>query len=626
MSEGTGGAASQKRVEALDAVVIRFAGDSGDGMQVTGTQFTAESAIAGNDIATLPDFPAEIRAPAGTLAGVSAFQLNFSSTEIFTPGDDLDVLVAMNPAALKANLEDLKPNGILIVDQEGFSEQNLKRAGFEQNPIADGSLRAKYQLFPIDVAKLTQNALKDMQLSAREVFRCRNFLCLGIVSWLYHRPLEPAEAFIKDRFKKNPLFVEANLRVLKAGYNFADTTELFAVSYEVRPAKIAPGKYRNITGNTATALGFVAAAQKAGRPLFLGSYPITPASDVLHELSVLKQYDVYTFQAEDEIAGIGAALGASFGGAIAITTTSGPGMNLKAETMGLALAVELPLVITDIQRAGPSTGMPTKTEQADLMIAMYGRHGEAPLPIIAAITPGDCFFAAYEAVRIAIKYMTPVILMTDGYLANGAEPWLVPDPDALPPIPVTFRTDPQGYFPYLRDQETLARAWVIPGTPGLEHRVGGLEHDHVTGNVSYAPMNHEQMLRTRARKIAGIQREIPKTEIFGAQKGDLLVIGWGGTFGSLREAVRQVQGQGHSVGHVHLRYLNPLPPDLGDILRRYRRVLVPEINLGQLVKILRAEYLVDAIGHNQVQGRPFKVSEIVGRCLKLLNGTKEEAA
>jgi 2-oxoglutarate/2-oxoacid ferredoxin oxidoreductase subunit alpha len=626
MSEGTGGA-SQKRVEALDAVVIRFAGDSGDGMQVTGTQFTAESAIAGNDIATLPDFPAEIRAPAGTLAGVSAFQLNFSSSEVFTPGDDLDVLVAMNPAALKANVDDLKPGGILIVDQEGFTEQNLRRAGFEQSPLADGSLKAKYQLFPIDVAKLTQNALKDLQLSAREVFRCRNFLCLGIVSWLYNRPLGPAESFIKDRFKKNPLFVEANLRVLKAGYNFADTTELFAVSYEVRPAKIAAGTYRNITGNTAAALGFVAASRKAGRPLFLGSYPITPASDILHELSALKQYDVYTFQAEDEIAGIGAALGAAFGGAIALTTTSGPGMNLKAETMGLALAVELPLVVTDIQRAGPSTGMPTKTEQADLMIAMYGRHGESPLPIIAASTPGDCFYAAYEAVRIAVKYMTPVILMTDGYLANGAEPWLIPDPDTLPPIPVTFRTDPQGYFPYLRNEDTLARAWVIPGTPGLEHRIGGLEHDHVTGNVSYAPMNHEQMLRTRARKIAGIQREIPKTEIFGADKGDLLVIGWGGTFGSLREAVRQVHGQGHAVGHVHLRYLNPLPADLGAILGRFRRVLVPEINLGQLVKILRAEYLVDAIGYNKVQGRPFKVSELVGRCLKLLNGgAKEEAA
>ena len=624
MPEGT--AATHKRVESLDAVVIRFAGDSGDGMQVTGTQFTAESAIAGNDIATLPDFPAEIRAPAGTLAGVSAFQLNFSSHEVFTPGDDLDVLVAMNPAALKANLDDLKPGGILIVDQEGFNEQNLKRAGFVQSPLADGSLKVKYQLFPIDVAKLTQLALQDMGLSAREVFRCRNFLCLGIVSWLYHRPLEPAMSFIADRFKKNPHFVEANVRVLKAGFNFAETTEMFAVSYEVKPAKIAPGKYRNITGNMATALGFVAAATKAGRPLFLGSYPITPASDVLHELAALKHFDVFTFQAEDEIAGIGAALGAAFSGSIAITTTSGPGMNLKAETMGLALAVELPLVITDIQRAGPSTGMPTKTEQADLMIAMYGRHGESPLPIIAASTPGDCFMAAYEAVRIAVKYMTPVILLTDGYLANGSEPWLIPDPDKLLPIPVTFRTDPQGFYPYRRDEETLARSWVIPGTPGLEHRVGGLEHDQVTGNVSYAPMNHEQMIRTRARKVAGITREIPPTEIFGADRGDLLILGWGGTYGALREAARELHGQGRSVGHVHLRYLNPLPADLGDILRRYRRVVVPEINLGQLVKIIRAEYLVDAIGYNQLQGRPFKVSEILGRCLKLLNGAAEQAA
>jgi 2-oxoglutarate ferredoxin oxidoreductase subunit alpha len=620
-----GSTASDKRVETRDQVVIRFAGDSGDGMQVTGTQFTSESAIAGNDIATLPDFPAEIRAPAGTLAGVSAFQLSFSAHEVFTPGDDLDVLVAMNPAALKTNLEDLKAGGMLIVDREGFNEQNLKRAGYDHNPLEDGSL-AKYQVFPLDVAKLTQNALKEMSLSAREVFRCRNFLCLGIVSWLYHRPLEPAESFIRDRFKKNPLFVDANLRVLKAGYNFAETAELFSVSYEVKPAPIAPGKYRNITGNTATALGFVAAAQKAGRPLFLGSYPITPASDVLHELSGLKQFDVYTFQAEDEIAGIGAALGAAFCGSIALTTTSGPGMNLKAETLGLALAVELPLVVTDIQRAGPSTGMPTKTEQADLLMAMYGRHGEAPVPILAAATPSDCFMMAYEAVRIAVKYMTPVILMTDGYLANGAEPWLIPDTDELPPIPVTFRTDPQGYYPYLRDEETLARAWVIPGAPGLEHRIGGLEHDHVTGNVSYAPMNHEQMIRTRARKVAGIAREIPPTEVFGVDKGDLVVLGWGSTYGAIREAVRQLREQGHAVAHAHIRHMNPLPPDLPTILSRYGRVLVPEMNLGQLVRLIRAEYLVDAIGFNKVQGRPFKVSEIVGRCMKLLNGQAEEAA
>jgi 2-oxoglutarate ferredoxin oxidoreductase subunit alpha len=616
MSEGA--AVSHKRVETLGAVVIRFAGDSGDGMQVTGTQFTSESAIAGNDIATLPDFPAEIRAPAGTLAGVSAFQLNFSSGEVFTPGDDLDVLVAMNPAALKTNVGDLKSGGILIVDREGFTDQNLRRAGFAANPLEDGSLKGKYQVFPIDVAKLTQNALKDLSLSAREVFRCRNFLCLGIVSWLYHRPLEPAEAFIHDRFKKNPKFVEANLRVLKAGFNFAETTELFAVSYEVRPARIAPGTYRNVTGNTATALGFVAAAQKAGRPLFLGSYPITPASDVLHELAALKRFDVFTFQAEDEIAGIGAALGAAFGGSIAITTTSGPGMNLKAETMGLALAVELPLVITDIQRAGPSTGMPTKTEQADLMIAMYGRHGESPLPIIAASTPADCFLAAYEAVRIAVKYMTPVILMTDGYLANGAEPWLVPDPDALPPIPVTFRSDPQGYFPYKRDETNLARDWVVPGTPGLEHRIGGLEKSDLTGNVDYSPGNHHKMVMNRVNKVAGIANYIPLQEVEGPRSGDLFVMSWGGTCGSVRTAVQQVQAQGRSVAHAHLRYLNPFPKNLGDIIKNYKKVLIPELNTGQLRLLIRAKYLVDAQGLNKIQGKPFLVHEIVQKIEEML--------
>src|SRR5438034_769960 len=510
----------RKRVETRDTVVIRFAGDSGDGMQVTGMQFTTESALAGNDLATLPDFPAEIRAPAGTLAGVSAFQLNFSSNEVFTPGDDLDVLVAMNPAALKMNVGDLKSGGILIVDREGF--------------------------------------------------------------------------------------------------NFAENAELFAVSYEIRPARIAPGKYRNITGNTATALGFVCAATKAGRPLFLGSYPITPASDVLHELSGWKQFGVYTFQAEDEIAGIGAALGAAFGGAIAITTTSGPGMNLKAETVGLALAVELPIVVTDIQRAGPSTGMPTKTEQADLLMAMYGRHGESPVPVLAAATPADCFTMAYEAVRIAVKYMTPVILLTDGFLANGAEPWPIPDPDTLPEVPVAFRKDPSGFFPYLRDEETLSRPWVVPGTPGLEHRIGGLEKEYLTGNVSYAPTNHEQMMRVRARKIAGIVREIPPLTVSGPPAGELLVVGWGSTYGAITQAVRELQAAGHAVAHVHLRHLNPLPSDLGGILGRYRRILVPEMNLGQRVRLIRAAYLVDAIGFNQIQGRPFKVSEIVSRCLKLL--------
>jgi len=607
----------RKRVETRDTVVIRFAGDSGDGMQVTGMQFTTESALAGNDLATLPDFPAEIRAPAGTLAGVSAFQLNFSSNEVFTPGDDLDVLVAMNPAALKMNVSDLKSGGILIVDREGFNEQNLKKAEYESNPLEDGSLD-RYQLFQAEVTRLTSAALKDLGLSARSVFRCRNFFCLGMTSWLYHRPMEPAEAWIKERFKKTPELVEANVRALRAGFNFAENAELFAVSYEIRPARIAPGKYRNITGNTATALGFVCAATKAGRPLFLGSYPITPASDVLHELSGWKQYGVYTFQAEDEIAGIGAALGAAFGGAIAITTTSGPGMNLKAETVGLALAVELPIVVTDIQRAGPSTGMPTKTEQADLLMAMYGRHGESPVPVLAAATPADCFRMAFEAVRIAVKYMTPVVLLTDGYLANGAEPWLIPDPATLPEVPVAFRTEASGFFPYLRDEETLSRPWVVPGTPGLEHRIGGLEKEYLTGNVSYAPTNHEQMIRVRARKIAGIIREIPPLEVFGPPEGELLVVGWGSTYGSITQAVRELQAAGHAVAHVHLRHLNPLPADLGGILRRYRRVLVPEMNLGQLVRLIRAEYLVDAIGFNKIQGRPFKVSEIVSRCLKLL--------
>jgi 2-oxoglutarate ferredoxin oxidoreductase subunit alpha len=619
------GASSPKRVETRDTVVIRFAGDSGDGMQVTGTQFTTESALAGNDLATLPDFPAEIRAPAGTLAGVSAFQLSFSSSQVFTPGDDLDVLVAMNPAALKVNLPDLKAGGILIVDREGFTEPNLKKADYEHNPLEDGSL-ARYQVFQTDVTRLTTAALKDMGLSARAVFRCRNFFCLGMTSWLYHRPIEASEAWIRDRFKKTPELVEANVRALRAGHAFAENTEMFAVSYEVRPAKIAPGRYRNITGNTATALGFVTAARKAGRPLFLGSYPITPASDVLHELSGLRQFDVYTFQAEDEIAGIGAALGAAFGGAIAITTTSGPGMNLKAETMGLALAVELPLVVTDIQRAGPSTGMPTKTEQADLLMAMYGRHGEAPVPILAAATPADCFMMAFEAVRIAVKYMTPVILLTDGYLANGAEPWLIPDPDTLPGIPIAFRTEPHGFFPYLRDENTLSRPWVIPGTPGLEHRIGGLEKEYLTGNVSYAPANHEQMIRVRARKIAGIAREIPPLEVLGPPEGDLLLVGWGSTYGSITQAARDLQAAGHAVAHVHLRHLNPLPQDLGAILARYRAVLVPEMNLGQLSRLLRAEYLVDVIGFNKIQGRPFKVSEIVSRCLRLLPGASTEVA
>jgi len=498
---------AKKVVERRDHVVIRFAGDSGDGMQLTGMQFTAESAIAGNDLATLPDFPAEIRAPTGTLAGVSGYQLNFSSEKVFTPGDEPMVLVAMNPAALKVNIEELVPNGVLIVDKEAFNDTNLKKAGYTTNPLTNGSL-SKYQVFQIEVTKLTTLALRELGLNTRAINRCRNFFVLGLVTFLFHRPVQPTVDYINSKFKKTPDLLEANLRAFKAGFNYAETTEMFASSYEVGPAKIAPGLYRNITGNSATALGFVAAAVKSGRPLFLGSYPITPASDILHELSGYKNFPVYTFQAEDEIAGATSAIGASFGGALAITTTSGPGMDLKEEAMGLAVKVELPLVIVDVQRAGPSTGMPTKPEQADLLMAMYGRHGESPVPILAATTPADCFDCAYEASRIALKYMTPVILLTDALLANGAEPWLVPDADKLPPIKVELRTNPEGFMPYLRDEETLTRPWAVPGTPGLEHRVGGLSTEHLTGNVSYSPTNNEMMVRLRARKIAGIVREI----------------------------------------------------------------------------------------------------------------------
>ena len=603
-----------------DHVVIRFAGDSGDGMQLTGMQFTAESALAGNDIATLPDFPAEIRAPQGTLAGVSGFQLNFSSSEIFTAGDEPNVLVAMNPAALQANLEDVPPNGVIIVDREAFTEANVKRAGYKSNPLTDHSLD-KFQVIEVDVTKLTSLAVHGMGLNNRAVFRCRNMFVLGLLSWLYQRPIESTLSYLESRFKKTPDILEANIRVLKAGYNFGETNELFTSSYEVPAAHIAPGLYRNITGNSATALGFVAAAVKAGRPLFLGSYPITPASDVLHELSGYKNFPVYTFQAEDEIAGVCSAIGASFGGAIAITTTSGPGMNLKAEAVGLAVKVELPLVITDIQRAGPSTGMPTKPEQTDLLQSMYGRHGESPIPIIAASTPADCFDCAYEAVRIAVKYMTPVILLTDGQLANGAEPWLLPDTEKLAPIKVEFATNPEGFMPYARDAETLSRPWAVPGTKGLEHRVGGLSSENLTGNVSYSPANNELMVRTRARKIAGIAREIPPTEVFGDPKGgDLVVLGWGSTYGPIREAVKRVREMGKKVSHVHLRYLNPLPGDLGETLKRFKQVMVAEMNMGQLLKMVRADYLIDAFGFNKIQGRPFKVSEIENRINRALEG------
>ncbi|MGA6970883.1 MAG: 2-oxoacid:acceptor oxidoreductase subunit alpha [Candidatus Binatus sp.] len=602
-----------------DHVVIRFAGDSGDGMQLTGMQFTAESALAGNDIATLPDFPAEIRAPQGTLAGVSGFQLNFSSSEIFTAGDEPNVLVAMNPAALQANIEDVPPNAVIIVDREAFTDSNVKRAGYKSNPLTDHSLD-RFQVIEVDVTKLTSLAVHGMGLNNRAVFRCRNMFVLGMLSWLYQRPIESTLSYLESRFKKTPEVLEANVKVLKAGFNYGETTEMFASSYEVPAARIAPGLYRNITGNSATALGFVAAAVKCGRPLFLGSYPITPASDILHELSGFKNFPVYTFQAEDEIAGVCSAIGAAFGGAIGITTTSGPGMNLKAEAVGLAVKVELPLVITDIQRAGPSTGMPTKPEQADLLQSMYGRHGESPIPIIAASTPADCFDCAYEAVRIAVKYMTPVILLTDGQLANGAEPWLLPDSDKLPEIKVEFATNPEGFMPYTRDEETLSRPWAVPGTKGLEHRVGGLSSENLTGNVSYSPANNELMVRTRARKINGITREIPPTQIFGDAEGDLVVLGWGSTYGPIREAVKHLRAKGKKVSHVHLRYLNPLPGDLEATLKRFKQVMIPEMNMGQLLKMIRADYLIDAFGFNKIQGRPFKVSEIENRINRALEG------
>jgi 2-oxoglutarate ferredoxin oxidoreductase subunit alpha len=615
------GASSAKRIEERDEVVIRFAGDSGDGMQLAGQHFTNETALAGNDLSTLPDFPAEIRAPAGTLAGVSGFQLHFSSRDVFTPGDAPDVLVAMNPAALKVNVGDLQANGILIVDKEQFNEQNLKKAEYATNPLTDDSLN-RFQVFEVDITKLTINALKDLGLPTRTMMRSRNFLALGLTSWLFQRPIEPTVKWIEAKFKKNATLGDANTRVLKAGWHFGETAEMFRTAYKVAPATIAPGRYRNITGNQAASLGFVAAARCAGRPLFLGSYPITPASDILHELATYKHFDVLTFQAEDEIAGVGAALGAAFGGAIALTTTSGPGICLKSEAINLAVATELPVVIADIQRGGPSTGLPTKTEQADLMLCMYGRNSDSPVPIIAPATPAECFRLAFEAVRIAVSYMTPVFFLSDGYLANGAEPWPIPRAADLPEIKAEFRTDPVGYFPYLRDPTTLSRPWAIPGTPGLEHRIGGLEKDYLTGNVSYAPANHEQMVRVRARKIAGIVREIPPTVINGAPEGDLLLLGWGSTHGALEAATRALVAQGKRVGHAHVRYLNPLPPDLGDILQRYKRVLVPELNMGQLVRLIRAEYLVDAVGLNKIQGQPFKVSEVIAKAARMLESTR----
>ena len=599
-----------KRHEERDEVVIRFAGDSGDGMQLAGMQFTNETAVAGTDIATLPDFPAEIRAPAGTLFGVSGFQINFSSHDIFTPGDNPDVLVMMNPAALKVSLKELKPGGIIILDTAEFNEPNLRKAGYETDPREDGSLD-KYQVFPVDITTMTLRSVEDLNLNTKVATRCKNFFALGLTSWLFTRPIDPTVRWIQSRFKRSPELAEANIRALKAGYHFGETAEMFAVQYEVKPARLAPGKYRNITGNTATALGFLAAAERAGVPLFLGSYPITPASDILHEMSSYKNFNVLTFQAEDEISAVGAALGAAYGGAIAITTTSGPGMLLKQETINLAVMTELPLIIADVQRAGPSTGMPTKTEQADLLMAIYGRAGESPVVVLAPATPAECFSMAFEAVRLAVKYMVPVIYLSDGYLGNGAEPWKIPNVSELPKIEVHFRTDPEGFQPYSRDPETLSRPWVQPGTPGLEHRIGGLAKEDGSGNVSYDPANNEKMTRLRAEKVARVAMDVPPTAIRGDRSGKLLVIGWGSTYGAILEAVERLRAQGQSVSFVHLRYLNPLPADLKTIISRFEKVLVPELNMGQLVKIIRTEYLVDAKGFNKVQGQPFRVAELM---------------
>ncbi len=606
----------------LKEVVIKFAGDSGDGMQLTGSQFTNNTALLGIDLATFPDFPAEIRAPQGTLPGVSGFQLRFSSDRIYTPGDHSDVLVAMNAAALKTNLKTLKPGGKIIANIEGFDAKNLRLAKYPDgvNPLEDGSLD-KYEVIRIDVTKITREALKDSSLGTKERDRAKNMFVLGFLYWMYNRKPDSTVAFLKEKFKGKPDILESNLKVLMAGYHYGETTETFTIRYSVAKAKMPPGNYRNIQGNPALALGLIAAAQKSGLQLFLGTYPITPASDILHELSKHKNFGVKTFQAEDEIAAISAAIGASYGGALGVTTTSGPGMALKTEAMGLALMLEIPLVICDIQRGGPSTGLPTKTEQSDLLQAYYGRNGESPIPVIAARTPSDCFYAAFEAVRIALQHVTPVILLSDGYIANGAEPWKYPKSSELSEIKVQFEKpadDGTPFQPYTRD-EKLARPWAIPGTRGLEHRIGGLEKENITGNVSYDPENHEFMVKLRQKKVDLIADYIPELEIDnGPHSGKVLVLGWGSTYGAIKSAVAELVAEGHKVAHAHLRYLRPFPRNLGKLLKKYDKILVPELNNGQLVKIIRSEFLVDAKGLNKIKGLPFTKSEILAAVHKML--------
>ncbi|HEV3361346.1 MAG TPA: 2-oxoacid:acceptor oxidoreductase subunit alpha [Pseudonocardiaceae bacterium] len=621
---GNDASAGDTEVRKLDRVVIRFAGDSGDGMQLTGDRFTSEAAAFGNDLATQPNFPAEIRAPQGTLPGVSSFQLHFADYDILTPGDRPDVLVAMNPAALKANVGDLAAGGILIVNTDEFTKRNLTKVGYEADPL-EGDTLAQYQVHKVAMATLTQGALANTGLGKKDAERCKNMFALGLLSWMYHRPTEGTERFLREKFAKKPDLAEANIMAFHAGWNYGETTEAFAVTYEVAPAKLAAGTYRQITGNTALAYGIVAAGQQSRLPVLLGTYPITPASDILHELSKHKNFGVTTFQAEDEIAGIGAALGASYGGALGMTTTSGPGIALKSETIGLAVMTELPLVVIDVQRGGPSTGLPTKTEQADLLQAMFGRNGEAPVPIVAPCSPADCFAIVLEAVRIALTYRTPVMILSDGAIANGSEPWLVPDVQDLPDLSVTFATTPNApdgsgeFWPYLRDPETLARPWAVPGTPGLQHRIGGLEKADGKGSISYDPDNHDKMVRLRAAKIAGVS--VPDL-VVADPDGDasVLAIGWGSTFGPIGAAARRVRAKGKSIATAHLRHLNPLPANLGDVLSRYERVVIPEMNLGQLAMILRATYLVDAISYTKVAGLPFKAEELQGVFTDIIEG------
>jgi len=608
----------EKEVQNLSEVTVRFAGDSGDGMQLTGSQFSDTTALMGNDLSTLPDYPAEIRAPIGTVYGVSGFQLHFSSNDIHTPGDRPDILVAMNPAAIKKNISELKPGAMIIANTDSFDRKNLQLAKYETNPLEDNSLEG-YEVYPVPIGSLTAKALQGTKLSPKEIARCKNFFALGLMYWLFDRPVDQTMNWIQKKFAKKPEFIEANTNALTAGYNYGENTELFNTRYNVEPAKLPKGIYRSISGNEATALGFLAASVKSKLPLFLGSYPITPASEILQYLSNYKNFGVKTLQAEDEIAGITSAIGAAFAGNLAITTTSGPGLALKTEAIGLALMTELPLVIVDVQRGGPSTGLPTKTEQADLLQAVYGRNGEAPVAVLAASTPSDCFNMAIEASRLAIKYMTPVILLTDGYLANGSEPWKIPHVNELPDIPVKFRTEKEGFAPYLRDGN-LSRPWVKPGTPGLEHRIGGLEKANTTGTVSYDPDNHDLMINLRAQKVKNMVNDIPDLTVDGDMEGDLLVLGWGGTFGAIKEAVIKVREAGYNVSQAHLRYINPLPKNAEYVLKGFKNVLIPEINLGQLSKIIRSEFLIPVKQLNIVRGLPFRVSDIENKIIAILGG------